>query len=390
MTYPVEFMFIVLASIALAGLLQAVLGWAAVVRFTRRPRPHTRHLPPITVLKPLHGDEPLLEAALASICTQDYPRFQIVFGLQDAADPALSVLIRLRRRFPDLDMAVVVDPTPHGANRKVGNLINMLGQARHDLLVIADSDMHVEPGFLRRIAAAFRPGTGLVTTIYAGHPANGSFAARMGSAYINHTFLPGALLARALGRQDCLGATMAVSRTTLDRVGGLEVLADELADDAVLGALVRRAGLRVSLADTVPATTVPETQVPPLFEHELRWARTIRSVAPVAFALSAVQFPLFWAALAVGVGHGECWAWMLFLSIWLARGLLCVSIDRRLGLGRSVSFWALPFRDLLSVTVLLASYGSSRVSWRGQILGAKPAPGPAALDADRRAALGKG
>ena len=109
---------------------------------------------PVTVLKPLHGDEPLLEEALASVCRQDYPTWQVVFGVQDAADTALPVVRRLQARFPDCDIAVVVDPTPHGPNRKVANLINMLPAAKHDVLVIADSDVHVAPDWLRRLVAA--------------------------------------------------------------------------------------------------------------------------------------------------------------------------------------------------------------------------------------------
>ena len=123
----------------------------------------------MTVLKPLHGDEPLLEEALASVCRQDYPAWQVVFGVQDAADTALPVVRRLQARFPDCDIAVVVDPTPHGPNRKVANLINMLPAAKHDVLVIADSDVHVAPDWLRRLVAALEgPGMGLVTTVYTG------------------------------------------------------------------------------------------------------------------------------------------------------------------------------------------------------------------------------
>ena len=106
------------------------------------------------MLKPLHGDEPLLEEALASVCRQNYPALQVVFGVQDAADTALPVVRRLQARFPGCDIAVVVEPDGHGANRKVGNLINMLPAAKHDVLVIADSDVHVAPDWLRRLVAA--------------------------------------------------------------------------------------------------------------------------------------------------------------------------------------------------------------------------------------------
>ena len=126
---------------------------------------------PVTVLKPLHGDEPLLEEALTSVCRQVYPPLQVVFGVNDAADTALPVVRRLQARFPGCDIAVVVEPTGHGANRKVGNLINMLPAAKHDVLVIADADMHVAPDWLHRLVVALdEPGVGLVTTVYTGVP----------------------------------------------------------------------------------------------------------------------------------------------------------------------------------------------------------------------------
>lgn len=366
---PAEVLSIALATIAVAGVGQSVAGFAALRRFRGRLRPAATRVPAVTILKPLHGDEPLLEDALASCCQQDYPDFQIVFGLQNPSDPALHVLHRLRRRFPDVAMDVVVDSTTHGLNRKVSNLINMLPHARHDVLVIADSDMHVAPDYLQSLVATLQqPGTGMVTTVYSGLPATETVTARLGAAQINHSFLPGALLARALGRQDCLGATMALTRETLDRVGGLRALSNHLADDAVLGRLVQAQGLQVVLADTVPATTVPETEMPALFQHELRWARTVKSLVPVEFALSAIQYPLFWAALAVGVSEGAHWAWLLFGLSWVARGVVAIGIDRNLKVASAVTIWCLPFRDLLSMTVMVASYRTRRVAWRGQIM----------------------
>ena len=360
------------AGLAAAGLLQSSAGWLAVERFARRAAAVPSLRPPVTILKPLHGDEPLLEEALASFCAQDYPEFQIVFGLQDPADPALAVLARLRQRFPALDMAVVVDPTPHGVNRKVANLINMAPRIRHDVLVIADSDIHAAPGYLTQLVGSLMaPGVGLATTLYAGLPFGRTLTAQLGAEQINHAFLPGALMARGLGRQDCLGATMALRRETLDSIGGLSALANHLADDAVLGRLVKACGLSVALAGTVPATTVAEARLPELFAHELRCARTIRSLAPDSFVISSLQYPLFWSALAEGLSGGAGWAWLAFALAWLVRGAAGRGIDRALGLTRSAGLWCLPFRDLMSIAIMLASYRTDRVAWRGQILRTK-------------------
>jgi len=357
------------AALALAGLAQAFAGWRAVACFGRRRASAGALRSGITILKPLHGMEPLLEEALASFCTQDYPNYQIVFGLQDRTDPALHVLRRLIARFPNVDIDVVINPAQHGCNRKIGNLINMYPAARHDVIVIADSDIHAAPDYLDRLTdALLQPGIGLVTTLYTGVASSDAWPARLGVSQINHTFLPGALMARALGRRDCLGATMALTRDMLESVGGFTALVHHLADDAVLGQLVRARGCEVVLAGTVPATTVPEQRMQPLFAHELRWARTIQSLAPVGFALSSIQFPLFWAGFAIALSGGAEWCVALFGAVWLVRALVTFGIDRALALAPAMPIWLLPFRDLLSVAVILASYGGSEVAWRGHVL----------------------
>ncbi len=366
------------ALVVAIGLLQALTGWIALRRFCRQAPPTTPARPAITVLKPLHGDEPLLEAALASLCALEHPGLQIICGVQNPADPALGVLARLKSRFPAADLAVVVDATAHGANRKVANLLNMLPAAKHGLLVIADSDVHVLPGYLDAIAATLAlPGCGLVTMLYTGRPATRTTAALLGTAWINHVFLPGALLARALGRQDCLGATMALTRETLTAIGGLEAVSEEIADDQWLGRLVRRAGLDVRLAPAIVATTVPETTLDELWRHELRWGRTIRALEPVGFALSCLQHPLAWALLAVPLSGFAAWSLAVFLLAWALRAFAARRIDAELAamhetLATRVPIWLLPLRDLLSMTVLLASHAGRRVEWRGHIMQTAP------------------
>jgi ceramide glucosyltransferase len=365
-----------LGGVAGLGLLQALCGLYAVRRFRTRyparfdaPILASSGLPGVTVLKPLYGDEPLLEAALASFCAQDYPNYQIIFGVRDPADLALHVVRRLQKRFPACDIAVVVDETLHGANRKISNLINMYPLARHSVIVVADADVHVAVDYLRRIVAALdETGTGLVTTLYTGMPAGRGLAPLLGTSQISHVFLPGALMARGLGRQDCLGATMALRRETLLAIGGFSALVGHLADDAMLGRLVGERGLAVRLAGTVPATTVSDRSLRALFQHELRWARTIHSITPVGFALSGVQYPLFWAMVATMVSGGGGWFCLLFVTTWGLRAVTARGIDRALGLERAVPAWLLPFRDLLSVVVMLASYRNDHVHWRGQTL----------------------
>ena len=361
----------IVAGLSGVGLIQALAGLVLVNRFdSLATRTAGAAEPPVTVLKPLHGGEPLLEEALASVCRQVYPSWQVVFGVNDPADLALPVVRRLQARFPACDIAVVVDPTPHGPNRKVANLINMLPAAKHDVLVIADSDVHVAADWLSRLAAALAaPGTGLATTVYTGLPCGA--VGHLGALQINHYFLPGALLARAMGRQDCLGASMMLRRETLERIGGLHALVNHLADDNVLGRLVRRLGSTVALADTIPATTVGRPVS--------RRCGATSCAGPAPFARwSPCRSP------------PRCcntrWPGRRWRFRWPARrpgrwpgspppgqSARCAarSADRALALANRTPLWLLPVRELMSVAVMAASFVGRRVEWRGHTMHAE-------------------
>ena len=366
------------------GMAQSLAGAFAVRRFASQPVRAASNLPPVTVLKPLHGSEPLLEAALTTFCLQDYPAFQLVFGVAQAHDPAVAVVARLQQRFPQIDMELVVCSALHGSNRKVSNLINMVGAARYEVLVIADSDLHVAPDYLARVVTALAdPGTGLVTTLSVGLPATSRLPERLAASQITYGFLPGVLLARAMGRQDCLGVTMAIRRETLNRVGGLRALADHLADDAVLGGLVRDQGLAVRLAATLPATTVAESTLSAGLEHELRWARTIRAQVPAGYAASVLQYPIAMAVIAcVLTGFAQS-AVLLVALAWVIRAGVARQIDRSLrpmaaGCAHQSALQAplllFPLRELMSAAVMVASYRTRRVTWRGHTLYASKVP----------------
>lgn len=381
------------AALSVGGLAQAATGDVLLRRFLRPPEgastapgaDDAAHWPEVTLLKPLHGDEELLEDALATFCTQDYPQsLQIVFGVHRGDDPAVAVYERIRARFPDLDMTLVIDPTPHGPNRKVDNLINMLPFAKHQLLVISDADIHAPPGLVRAVVTPLlEPTVGLSTTLYAGRPASGSVARQLGAAQINQAFLPGALIGRALGREDCLGAVMAISAGTLKAVGGFAALSPHLADDAVLGRKVRALGLRVALARSVPATSVVEGSFGELYTHELRWGRTVRGQAPIGYPMSMIQAPIAWAMIAACATGGAPWALALGGVAWGVRALIGADMERLLCGRREAPFWLAPIRDVLSLAIIVASHAGGRVAWRGQTLhisarknlrAARPAP----------------
>ena len=359
--------------IAAFGVAQSTAGLVAVRSFAHRPDNPGAGRPPVTILKPVCGDEPGLEEALLSFCTQDYPAFQIVIGAQDKRDPALLVAARLQRRFPAL-IDIVVDPALHGPNRKISNLMNMLPAARHDVLVFGDSDLHVRPDYVRQVVATLLlPRTGLVTAICGGEAVSPGLAGELGAMHISHAFLPGALLGASVGRQDCLGTTMAIRRETLAQAGGLAALVPHLADDNLLGRLVRQLGLAVRLAPTMPVVTVQERSLRAVWLHELRWARTIRTVAPVAHGCSVAQYPLVWAMLAVVTSGGGGLALGVFALVWAFRAAVPEVIDfslRHRRARRAVPTRAVlvPLRDALSVLVIGASFLGDGVVWRGHRL----------------------
>jgi len=342
----------------------------AVTGFCRRdaPPPPTIAAPPVSILKPLHGEDAALGKNLRSFCRQDYPAFQLVFGVADAGDPAVAVVQALMAEYPARDIALIADSRRRGANFKIANLANMLPAARHPILVIADSDMRVGPSYLAEVVAPLleggpKPAAGLVTCLYRGVSTGGLWS-DLGSLHINHGFLPQAVVAERLGLgAGCFGATMALTRATLEAVGGFEGLVDTLADDHELGQAVRRAGHAVVLSPYLVDNIVAEPGFAALYRHELRWARTIRLAAPAGFAGSIITHPVPLALLATALGILPLAAPAMLVVALLSRGLAARRIDRALGLA-SRSLWLLPLRDLLSFTVFLASFLGRNVAWR--------------------------
>lgn len=318
-------------------------------------------------MKPLCGVDLMAELALESFFLLDYPQYQLVFGVQDAKDPVLEIIARLRARYPERDTVVMVNDALHGSNRKISNLMNMQPLAKHEIIVFSDADIHVPPFYLDDLVLALEaPKVGLVTTLYTGLAGSLSLASRLGAAQINQVFLPSALLARKLGRQDCMGATMAITRSVLEKAGGLKALVNHLADDQVLGRRVINAGYRVGLAYNIPAATVPEEDFSSLFGHELRWARTIRALVPVAYTGSILQIPLLWAILCALVSGGAVWSLVLLLCTLVARVVFAWRVEKLLRLPRTGEIWLLVLRDFFSVIIYVASFTGRRVDWRGQ------------------------
>jgi ceramide glucosyltransferase len=352
---------------AITGSAYALVAIWAARSFVRAPLgvPPASY-PPVTILKPLHGDEPDLHANLASFCLQDYPAPpQIVFGLADPADPAAATVHRLIAQMPDRDLALVINPRRHGTNAKVSSLINMQVEARHDVLVIADSDIGVPRDYLTTVLAALsRPDVGLVTCLYRGVPSVGLWS-RFAAAGIDYHFLPNVLVGLKLRlATPCFGSTIALTKSTLARIGGLPSVADRLADDYALGMAVRGAGFKVAIPALLVTHACAERSLREVVLHEIRWARTIRAMDPLGFTGSAITHAVPLALLGVILGGLTPAAWIVAAAVF-CRLALQAELHRLFHLRNGI-FWLGPIRDILSFIIFVASFFGRRVEWRGR------------------------
>ncbi len=323
----------------------------------------------VSVLKPLYGMEPELEANLTSFCQQNYGgHVQLIFGLQAPADPAAEIVERLRRRFPERDIALYVDPAQHGSNPKISNVINMSAHASHDLIALSDSDIRVHPLYLDQVTATLaEPGVGLVSYLYRGMPAAGIWS-RLAAEAINSQFLPNALVGLKLGlAKPCFGATIALRTDTLARIGGFAAFADQLADDYAIGMAVRRLGLRVAIPPMLVSHVCYDRTFADLVRHELRAARTIRSIDPLGYVGLVATNPTPFALAAVALGGLNLASLSLLLLALASRTIVSIQAGRLSDepAGRG-AFWLSPFRDLLSFVIFLASFLPGPLVWRGR------------------------
>jgi ceramide glucosyltransferase len=363
----------------IAGLASAIgctyLVCAALMtdRFPRRPSPAPRKsMPGVTILKPLHGDEPGLFENLASFCSQNHSGpVQIVFGVQDPTDQAIAVVERLRAEQVDCHIDLVVDTTMHGLNRKVSNLVNMWPYAEHDVVIVADSDMRVDSDYLGRVVAPLEQrGVGAVTCLYHGLPATG-FWARLSALGINAHFLPNVIMGLGLNLANpCFGSTIAFKRKALVEIGGFMRVANCLADDYALGEALRARGYTISVSPMTIGHVCGEMSGRELWQHEVRWARTIRSVDPAGYAGSILShaFPLALVAALAGFtaeAIGAVTALSLGTVSFACRLALLRRVERAFDLPTQ-ALWLVPLRDLLSFAVFVTSFFGRDARWRGR------------------------
>ena len=363
---------LVLALLTVCGLAFYLMAlWSAhLFRRMTRTGPSCAFSPPVSILKPLKGMDDETYAALRSHCIQEYGPYEIIFGVNDASDPAVALVQRLASEFPHTDIRLVVCSEVFGANRKASNLIHMLRETKYQYLLVNDGDIKVSPHYLRSVMSHFdNPKAGMVTCLYRARLSR-TLGSRLEALGISTDFAPGVLTASYLedGLHFGLGSTLAMSRSALDKIGGFEAVVDYIADDYQLGQRISAAGFKVALAPEIVETFIPPYSFRQFREHQLRWARTMRDSRPGGYRGLIFTYALPWAILLTVFAPHLWWAWTLLIATLAARSAVAFSVgwatlhdDNLLR-----DLWLLPLRDVLALAIWIWSYADDTVIWRGE------------------------
>jgi ceramide glucosyltransferase len=383
-------MLYVLLALAVFGVITSTvfagMVLAAVPRYLKERRAAENQLkarpgftPPLTLLKPVHGAEPDLDAHLASFFEQDYPEYEILFCARTDSDAGLEIARRVAVRYPQIPSRFFTTGEPQYINAKVASMELMEAAATHDILVISDSDVRVTPDYLRAVALPFADAkVGGITCPYRGVAAGGGLWARLDAVGMSVEMTAGVLVARMMeGMQFTLGPTMAFRRETIRRMGGFRVTADYCADDFVLGNETFKLGETVVLSHHAIDHIVIDLSLTASLKHQMRWMKSTRFSRPKGHFGTALTFSLPFGLLgclaATALGHS---GWGLALLAWSVATREALSI----GVGRMVvhdSSWInllvlYPIRDLMGFGFWVASYMGSRILWRGRIFQVLP------------------
>jgi ceramide glucosyltransferase len=325
--------------------------------------------PPISILKPIYGLDRETYQSYASFCAQDYPDYEILFCVSDEQDPAIAVIAKLASDFPDRRINLLIGSEPLGVSDKVNKLCRMAREARHEILAVSDSDVRVEPGYLRAIAAPFRdPTVGAVTCLYRGLT-DSSLAANLEALGNSTDFAAGVLVAWLFAPVNfTLGATMATTKTRLAEIGGFESLVDHFSDDYELGNRIAARGHRVELSTFPVSIVYPHQTLADAFRHQLRWNVSIRFSRPAGHLGLIFTQALPLALLAAIAAPSAAWAISLLAGYLLLRGFSAWVVGvygmRDAGVRRHLEL--LPLRDAFAFVVWVASFFPQRIHWRGR------------------------
>jgi ceramide glucosyltransferase len=344
-------------------------SWALLRSWDTAGRTLPEEMPPVSILKPLKGTDPEMYESFRSHCLQDYPNYEIVFGVSDPSDPAVGSVDALKREFPQRSIQLVACPKILGPNVKVSNLEQMVQEARYEYLIVNDSDIRVEPTYLRRIVPPLANGTtGMVTCLYRGVAAT-TLGSRLEALGISTDFCAGVISARLLegGVSFGLGSTLAFRRDDLNKIGGFKSMLDFLADDYELGNRISRLGRKVLLSDVVVETHLPTYDFRGFLAHQMRWARGVRDSRLGGYIGLVSTFGLMWALLNLLLAGAACWAWLILGCVLLLRIAVALVVGKSVLKDRQVPglLWLLPIRDLIAVAIWIVSFWGHTVTWRG-------------------------
>ena len=325
--------------------------------------------PPISILKPIYGLDPEMYINLKSFCLQNYPKYQIIFGLQDVNDEALPIVKKIIKELNDVDISFIINTERHGTNHKVSNLINMCPSIKYEFMLIADSDMHVNENYLSQVIKPFDdPNTGAITCLYFGS-ATKKITSMLNTMFINNWFLPSVLISKMIKPIEyCLGATMIVRRSILHKIGGFEALSNHLADDYMLGKLISNIGYKIHLSNCIVKNVVEESSFKNLILHELRWARTLRRVEPYGYALTFLTDSLILSIFAgtslYVIGNSfVLFLFPIFITL-IIRVYMYSKTNEVTDSARVGKIWLIPLRDTLTFFIRILSYAGNSVEWR--------------------------
>lgn len=325
------------------------------------------YAPPVTILKPLCGLDDNTDANLASFCEQNYPRYQVIFAVKEATDPSVEVVQKLIHQFPDRDIQLVISNREIGANPKVNNLANAASAAKHELWVIADSDIRVGKDYLQKVVQPLRyPGVGVVTCPYRSQATG--LVATLEAIGTATEFHPGVLVARKLeGVHFAFGQTIVIRRVLLEKLGGFEAIADYLADDFQLGNLPATVGYRVVLSHYIVEHGLSSHAFWISLQRQMRWARGIRVSRPWGYLGKIFTYGTVMSLGLLGVSGGSPLGWTMLVLTWTIRSLMAWMIgiwwlnDRPTRRG----WWLLPLYDMISFVVWCGGLMGNSIEWRG-------------------------
>jgi ceramide glucosyltransferase len=354
--------------LALPPLVYYVLATLAALRFFGRARARQlpNYTPPVSVLKTVRGVDFGSHENFASFCRQEYPEYEILFAVNDDGDPAVPVIRRIIAEFPERKIRLVVGAEHLGANRKVNKLARLAREAQNEMLVLADGDVRVGPRYLREVVGPLADRkTGAVTSFYRGIAEN-NLGAEIEAIGASSDFFAGVLMAEwTEGISFALGASIATTKEWLGKMGGFEAIADTLADDYELGHRIAKAGGKIVLARETVWTMYPAQTVHSFWDHQVRWARTVRLCRPLSYVGLLFTQGLPWALLAAVVAPVK-WIAGVYLLAYLILRLAMAWTVGVWGVGDEVlrrKIWLVPVRDAIHFVIWLASFGSNHIRW---------------------------